>query len=140
MFKEGCHNLRMFKLFFIFSCQSNRKENFFTQCCIISYNIIFLIRRQIVVPFLVLSHNIFTLRTAIGYGGLLKEHNTNWNGRNNSFMQVFLFARYISSWKLQEFCYSSTISYETQQECQSAVLCIKCDTNEMIMLASASSF
>lgn len=63
--------------------------------------------------FLVLSHNIFTLRTAIGYVGLLKEHKPNWNGINSSFMQVFLFARYASSWKLQEFCYSSTISYET---------------------------
>lgn len=72
--------------------------------------------------FLILSHNIFTWRTPIDYAGLLKEHNTSWNGRNSSFMQVFPFARYLSSWKLQKFCYSSTISYGDLQECQGAVL------------------
>lgn len=49
------------------------------------------------VLFLVLSHNIFTLRTPIDYAGLLKEHNAGFNGGNSSFMQVFIFARYISS-------------------------------------------
>lgn len=88
----------------------------------IFYNIIFLSRRQTVVLFLVLSH-IFTLRTPIDYAGLLKEHNTSWNGRNSSFMQVFFFARYISSWKLQKFCCKFNYQlWRLTQECQGAVL------------------
>lgn len=74
------------------------------------------------VLFLVLSH-IFTLRTPIDYAGLLKEHNTSWNGRNSSFMQVFFFARYISSWKLQKFCCKFNYQlWRLTQECQGAVL------------------
>lgn len=49
------------------------------------------------VLFLVLSHNIFTLRTPIDYAGLLKEYNTGLNDGSSSFMQVFIFARYVSS-------------------------------------------
>lgn len=50
------------------------------------------------VLFLVLSRNIFILRTPTDYAGrLLKEHNISLNGGNSSFMQVFIFVRYISS-------------------------------------------